>query len=158
MQNYLLPGIINICVVIRLQISLNQMQRHFMKIECIYQCTLCIIGAIWNDEVLLTDLHKIILCIYIVPSIWDLRALCKHYWINSLWALWVCCCSPQSTDVESKGKERWRPYEEPGALSASNSCPIKKCTTFLFWTEAVSFQHLWKSSYFSCSFGCKCPI
>lgn len=46
MQNSLLLGIINICVVIRLQIILNQMQQHFMKIECIYQCTLCIIGAI----------------------------------------------------------------------------------------------------------------
>lgn len=46
MPNSLLSGIINICVVIRLQISLNQTQQHFMKIECIYHCTLCIIGAI----------------------------------------------------------------------------------------------------------------
>lgn len=154
MQNSLLLGIINICVVIRLQIILNQMQQHFMKIECIYQCTLCIIGAIWNDEVLLTDLHKIILCIYIVPSIW---ALCKHYQVNSLWALSASCCSPRSAAVWSKAGEM-QTIRGRGALRAGTSLRVKQHTTFLFWTEAVSFQHLWKSSYFSCSFGGKCPI
>lgn len=127
MPNSLLSGIINICVVIRLQISLNQTQQHFMKIECIYHCTLCIIGAIWNDEVLLTDLHKIILCIYIVPSIWDLRALCKHYQVNSLWALWVRCCSPPSTDVESKAK-RDEDHMRTGARRAGTAWRIKTHT------------------------------